>query len=221
MPVRRSRSRDGTVDPIRRTFSEDPTESSLREPLLLAESGASPKNMTPSHYRQTVGGNGMMMGASNGSAASCSNTTTTTKNNNSMIIGDSTSSPHHHLSPCNSNTSSAISNHNHHHHHNNTSSSSTTNKKLCSVFRQIVTSARHNPDSTSIGAALIAWYLVGVLAICTTKLLLSTPLEEGGVPSPLVLTLQQMTLGSLFLRTFCIGRVTSSPGHKKRKQQQQ
>lgn len=46
-------------------------------------------------------------------------------------------------------------------------------------------------------AAIPVWYGVGVGSICTTKMLLT---NEHGVP-PLVLTLQQLTVGSLLLRS--------------------
>jgi len=66
--------------------------------------------------------------------------------------------------------------------------------------RRVVSLARHNPEAMLIIIAFLAWFLVGVLAICTTKLLLSTPIDGGGVPSPLLLTFQQMLLGSNMLR---------------------
>ena len=42
---------------------------------------------------------------------------------------------------------------------------------------------------------IMAWYLVGVVCICTTKLLLT----DFHVP-PLVLTVQQLFMGSMLLR---------------------
>mmetsp|Transcript_37578 Transcript_37578/g.91183 ORF Transcript_37578/g.91183 Transcript_37578/m.91183 type:complete len:402 (+) Transcript_37578:72-1277(+) len=57
--------------------------------------------------------------------------------------------------------------------------------------------------------AIPVWYGVGVGSICTTKMLL---MKEYAVP-PLVLTLQQLTVGSLLLRThlFCTGRLQPLP----------
>lgn len=64
-----------------------------------------------------------------------------------------------------------------------------------------MTSARHHPD---VGLALVVWYLFGVVSVCTTKLLLSMSIEEGGVPSPLVMTFQQMLLGSATVKFFLV-----------------
>ena len=60
--------------------------------------------------------------------------------------------------------------------------------------------------------AIPVWYGVGVGSICTTKMLLT---NEYSVP-PLVLTLQQLTVGSLLLRThlYFSGRLQPIP--KKR-----
>lgn len=57
--------------------------------------------------------------------------------------------------------------------------------------------------------AVPVWYCVGVGSICTTKMLL---MKEYAVP-PLVLTLQQLTIGSLLLRAhlLCTGRFQKLP----------
>ena len=93
------------------------------------------------------------------------------------------------------------------------SSSSHTNNSnpFLRGCQQVVANARHNPDAASIATAFGAWFLVGVLAICTTKLLLTLSMEEGGVPSPLVLTFQQMLLGSNILRMALVVNGTLQP----------
>lgn len=56
-------------------------------------------------------------------------------------------------------------------------------------------------DKIPVIVAIIAWYIVGVLAIVTTKL----QLQDWRCP-PLVLTIQQMILGSILLRCFIVLR---------------
>ena len=106
-----------------------------------------------------------------------------------------------HLCSENSNSNSAAS-----HYCTNNNSNAITRKcppviyPLYQALQQLVVRVQHNPDTVPIATALMAWFGVGVLAICTTKLLLSTPIAEGGVPSPLCLTFQQMLLGSHMLK---------------------
>jgi drug/metabolite transporter (DMT)-like permease len=79
-----------------------------------------------------------------------------------------------------------ISNHNSNNNNNNNGAATTATPAVNWAFMSVV---------------ILAWYLIGVVAICTTKMLLT----DFSVP-PLVLTVQQLLTGSLLLRMVLVVR---------------
>jgi hypothetical protein len=70
-------------------------------------------------------------------------------------------------------------------------------KSITSMFQKIRLPNNLPMDLVMAG---IVWYLVGVLAIVTTKIILT--MEEAYAVPPLVLTLQQLVLGSTLVRIY-------------------
>eukprot|EP00978_Attheya_sp_CCMP212_P043008 scaffold272977_cov51-Attheya_sp.AAC.3 len=71
---------------------------------------------------------------------------------------------------------------------------------------------RRMKESWKVPVAVIAWYLLGVLSISTTKLLLTPSQPDVGGVTPLWLTIQQLGVGCTFLRCLMYWKVFGSHG---------
>jgi drug/metabolite transporter (DMT)-like permease len=79
-------------------------------------------------------------------------------------------------------------------------------RSITSMFRNKLSNNNNNNNKLPMDLIMagMVWYLVGVLSIVTTKILLTVEAEEeeGYAVPPLVLTLQQLVLGSTLLRIY-------------------